>query len=97
MASVGQWLLLDSGFTLTGFKDWALSIEGGAEHPEWMDERHRPYFLLICRRKKINICTLASHTILRTIAKYPRRVTIACHVIDLTFAAFTLSQTSATC
>ncbi|KAJ5340352.1 hypothetical protein N7541_009476 [Penicillium brevicompactum] len=45
-------LLLDSGFTLTGFKDWAPSIEDVAEHPEWTDERHRPYFLLISAERK---------------------------------------------
>ncbi|KAL2827228.1 S-adenosyl-L-methionine-dependent methyltransferase [Aspergillus cavernicola] len=45
-------LLLENGFTLTGFKDWAPSIEDVAKHPEWTDERHRPYFLLICAEKK---------------------------------------------
>lgn len=40
-------LLLESGFTLTGLKDWVPSEEDVAEHPEWEVERHRPYFLLI--------------------------------------------------
>ncbi|OJJ08382.1 hypothetical protein ASPVEDRAFT_395310 [Aspergillus versicolor CBS 583.65] len=40
-------LLLKNGFALTGFRDWAPSLEDVAEHPEWKDERHRPYFLLI--------------------------------------------------
>ena len=40
-------LLLESGFVLTGLKDWVPSIEDVKEHPEWKDERHRPYFLLI--------------------------------------------------
>lgn len=44
-------LLLESGFTLTGFKDWAPSLEDVAKHPEWTDERHRPYFLLISAEK----------------------------------------------
>lgn len=44
-------LLLQNGFTLTGFRDWAPSLEDVAEHPEWKDERHRPYFLLISARK----------------------------------------------
>lgn len=44
-------LLLESGFTLTGFKDWAPSVEDVAKHPEWTDERHRPYFLIISAEK----------------------------------------------
>lgn len=40
-------LLLASGFVLTGLKDWVPSLEDIKEHPEWRDERHRPYFLLI--------------------------------------------------
>lgn len=40
-------LLLENGFKLTGMKDWVPSKEDVAEHPEWADERHRPYFLLI--------------------------------------------------
>jgi SAM-dependent methyltransferase len=39
--------LLDSGFVLTGLKDWSPSKEDVAGHPEWEVERHRPYFLLI--------------------------------------------------
>lgn len=45
-------LLLESGFTLTGFKDWAPSLEDVATHPEWAHERHRPYFLLISAEKE---------------------------------------------
>ncbi|RJE20328.1 Methyltransferase domain protein [Aspergillus sclerotialis] len=40
-------LLLESGFVLTGLKDWVPSMEDVSEHPEWKDERHRPYFLII--------------------------------------------------
>ncbi|CAI7678956.1 unnamed protein product [Penicillium pancosmium] len=40
-------LLLENGFKLTGMKDWVPSKEDVSEHPEWADERHRPYFLLI--------------------------------------------------
>lgn len=45
-------LLLESGFAVTGFRDWAPSVEEVAEHPRWADERHRPYFLLIRAEKK---------------------------------------------
>lgn len=45
-------LLLESGFTLTGLKDWVTSEEDVAEHPEWEVERHRPYFLLISAEAK---------------------------------------------
>lgn len=40
-------LLLESDFVLTGLKDWVPSEKDVAEHPDWMDERHRPYFLII--------------------------------------------------
>jgi hypothetical protein len=40
-------LLLENGFVLTGLKDWVPSTESVSEHPEWAQERHRPYFLLI--------------------------------------------------
>ncbi|KAA8644011.1 hypothetical protein EYZ11_013505 [Aspergillus tanneri] len=40
-------LLLENGFVLTGLKDWVPSREDVERHPEWKDERHRPYFLLI--------------------------------------------------
>jgi SAM-dependent methyltransferase len=39
--------LHDSGFVLTGLKDWSPSKEDIAGKPEWKGERHRPYFLLI--------------------------------------------------
>ncbi|KAE8139156.1 S-adenosyl-L-methionine-dependent methyltransferase [Aspergillus pseudotamarii] len=39
--------LLQNGFVLTGLKDWVPSEHDVEEHPEWKDERHRPYFLLI--------------------------------------------------
>lgn len=44
-------LLLESGFKLLGLKDWVPSKEDVAEHPEWADERNRPYFLLISAEK----------------------------------------------
>lgn len=40
-------LLLESGFVLTGLKDWVPSMEDVSQHPEWKDERHRPYFLIV--------------------------------------------------
>lgn len=40
-------LLLENGFAVTGLKDWVPSKPDVEEHPEWKDERHRPYFLLI--------------------------------------------------
>ncbi|OQE21984.1 hypothetical protein PENSTE_c011G00885 [Penicillium steckii] len=43
--------LLESGFTLKGLKDWVPSKEDVAGHPEWADERHQPYFLLISAEK----------------------------------------------
>ncbi|CAI7603013.1 unnamed protein product [Penicillium manginii] len=45
-------LLLENGFKLTGLKDWVPSKEAVSEHPEWADERHRPYFLLISAEKR---------------------------------------------
>ncbi|KAF7586835.1 hypothetical protein BBP40_008243 [Aspergillus hancockii] len=39
--------LLENGFILTGLKDWSPSKDDVEAHPEWKDERHRPYFLLI--------------------------------------------------
>ncbi|CAG8297341.1 unnamed protein product [Penicillium salamii] len=39
--------LLDSGFVLTGLKDWSPSEEDVKGQPNWSVERHRPYFLLI--------------------------------------------------
>lgn len=44
-------LLLKTGFTVTGLKDWAPSKEDVLDHPEWAHERHRPYFLLISAQK----------------------------------------------
>jgi hypothetical protein len=44
-------ILLDSGFRLTGLEDWTPSLKDVAEHPEWADERHRPYFLLIAAER----------------------------------------------
>ncbi|PGH13249.1 hypothetical protein AJ79_03808 [Helicocarpus griseus UAMH5409] len=43
-------LLLEAGFELTRLREWVPSREmvgEGGEHPEWRDERHRPYFLLV--------------------------------------------------
>ncbi|PLB46297.1 S-adenosyl-L-methionine-dependent methyltransferase [Aspergillus steynii IBT 23096] len=40
-------LLLENGFVLTGLKDWVPSLEDVRAHPEWREERHRPYFLLV--------------------------------------------------
>ena len=55
-------MLLECGFVLTGLKEWAPSkedlmdregsrwvpgVEGAMDHPEWVDERGRPYFLLV--------------------------------------------------
>lgn len=45
-------LLLQNGFALTGFRDWVPSLEDVAQHPEWKDERRRPYFLLISAERK---------------------------------------------
>ena len=39
--------LLDSGFVLTGLKDWSPSEEDIQGRPEWRVERDRPFFLLI--------------------------------------------------
>lgn len=44
-------LLLQNGFSLTGLVEWSPSLEDVAEHPEWAQERHRPYFLLISAEK----------------------------------------------
>jgi SAM-dependent methyltransferase len=44
--------LLENGFVLTGLKDWAPSKYDVEVHPEWKDERHRPYFLLISAEVK---------------------------------------------
>lgn len=44
-------VLLESGFTLKGLKDWVPSKKDVAGHPEWADERHRPYFLLLSAEK----------------------------------------------
>lgn len=40
-------LLLESGFVVTGLKEWAPAREDVASRPEWENERHRPYFLLV--------------------------------------------------
>ncbi|KAI9037513.1 class I SAM-dependent methyltransferase [Aspergillus affinis] len=40
-------LLLENGFVLTALKDWVPSLEDVRDHPEWREERHRPYFLLV--------------------------------------------------
>ncbi|KAJ5808585.1 hypothetical protein N7474_009854 [Penicillium riverlandense] len=40
-------LLLESGFVVTGLKEWAPSREDVAAKKEWERERHRPYFLLV--------------------------------------------------
>ncbi|KAJ5601870.1 hypothetical protein N7510_011404 [Penicillium lagena] len=40
-------LLLESGFVVTGLKEWAPAKEDVALRPEWAKERHRPYFLLV--------------------------------------------------
>ncbi|OQD89456.1 hypothetical protein PENANT_c002G03888 [Penicillium antarcticum] len=45
-------LLLESGFVLTGLKDWSPSKEDVAGEPAWDIERHRPYFLLISAEVK---------------------------------------------
>lgn len=39
--------LLANGFVLTGLRDWVPSWEDVRDHPEWREERHRPYFLLV--------------------------------------------------
>ncbi|KAJ5260563.1 hypothetical protein N7478_012168 [Penicillium angulare] len=39
--------LINNGFMLKGLKEWVPSKEDVATHPEWADERNRPYFLLI--------------------------------------------------
>ncbi|KAB8238182.1 hypothetical protein ETB97_009422 [Aspergillus alliaceus] len=44
--------LLENGFVLAGLKDWVPSRRDIEEHPEWKDERHRPYFLLISAEVK---------------------------------------------
>ncbi|KAK2797932.1 hypothetical protein FQN50_009028 [Emmonsiellopsis sp. PD_5] len=40
-------LLLECGFVLTALREWVPSVEDVEAHPEWRDERHRPYFLLV--------------------------------------------------
>ncbi|KAK9318824.1 S-adenosyl-L-methionine-dependent methyltransferase [Lipomyces orientalis] len=44
-------LLLDAGFTLKSLKEWMPSDEDLRVHPEWVDERHRPAFLLVAAQK----------------------------------------------
>ncbi len=40
-------LLRQAGFTLTRLIEWAPSPEQIAEHPDWANERQRPFFLLV--------------------------------------------------
>ncbi|CAL5870210.1 uncharacterized protein PFLUO_LOCUS4445 [Penicillium psychrofluorescens] len=40
-------LLLENGFVVTGLKEWAPAREDVVSRPEWKNERHRPYFLLV--------------------------------------------------
>jgi SAM-dependent methyltransferase len=40
-------LLLRAGFTLMRIEEWGPSEEQIAARPEWAEERHRPYFMLV--------------------------------------------------
>jgi hypothetical protein len=42
--------LIDHGFQLTHLDEWEPSPAQVAQHPEWVDEVHRPLFLLIGAR-----------------------------------------------
>jgi len=39
--------LLASGFQLLRIEEWGPSEAQIKEHPEWVDEKHRPPFLLV--------------------------------------------------
>jgi len=44
-------LLLRAGFTLTHLEEWGPTDEQIAGRPDWADERHRPYFMLVSARR----------------------------------------------
>lgn len=50
--------LRQAGFQLADLREWGPSPEQVAEHPEWADELHRPYFLLLSVQKgTVPLCT----------------------------------------
>ena len=44
-------LLLRAGFTLTNIVEWGPTEEQITARPDWADERHRPYFMLVAARR----------------------------------------------
>jgi SAM-dependent methyltransferase len=44
-------LVLRAGFALTQIEEWGPTEEQIAARPEWAEERHRPYFMLVSARR----------------------------------------------